>query len=99
MKRDLRLPFTILSDSRREVITKFGLLNAREKGGIAIPATIVIDRSMKVLFASGNEVHSRVQAADALAWVRSFAAGNEGKPPRARILMPGAMFLRAMVNG
>ena len=38
----LLLPFPLLADPDAGVIRKFGLFNAGEKGGIAIPAILVV---------------------------------------------------------
>jgi peroxiredoxin len=46
----LDLPFVLLSDRERAVVTEWGLLNRRERGGIAFPATWVIDRELFVRY-------------------------------------------------
>jgi peroxiredoxin Q/BCP len=98
MRTDLQLPFPILCDSSRKVITEWGLLNAREKGGIAIPATILIDRGGVVRLREGEELASRIPPAKMLEYVRALAKGASSAPARARV-NPGLMFLRAIANG
>jgi len=96
--RDLEIDFPVLSDSSREVITSWGLLNASEKGGIAFPATFLIDRNLTVRFSSAGEgVVRRVPASEMLEMVRAVGAGSSAKP-RAKRVNPGWMFVRAVVN-
>ncbi len=97
MARDLELPFPILCDPRREVIESWGLLNRAEKGGIAFPATFVIDRDRKVRFRSLENVGRRASAPDMLAYVRALAGdGAAAAPHQTRV--KGAMWLRAIGN-
>jgi peroxiredoxin len=71
LRRDEALPFPILCDVNREVVRAWDLFNEREKGGIAVPATFVIDRDRKVRFASVDKVTARVDADGVLAAIRS----------------------------
>jgi peroxiredoxin len=97
MARELELPFPILCDPRREVIESWGLLNRAEKGGIAFPATFVIDRDRKVRFRSLENVGRRASAPDMLAYVRALAGdGAAAAPHQTRV--KGAMWLRAIGN-
>ena len=99
MRRDLGLDFPVLSDSSRELITSWGLLNANEKGGIAVPATFLIDRDLTVRFSSAEEgVMRRVPASEMLEMVRALKAGRTAVP-RAKTIRPGRMFIRAILNG
>jgi peroxiredoxin len=66
VRQELGLPFPILCDTRRELISAWDLLNAREKGGIAKPAVFVIDRERRVRFASVDREAVRVPAAAVL---------------------------------
>lgn len=43
--------YLILADSKRDVIRLYGVLNAEERGGIAHPATFIIDGGGVVRFA------------------------------------------------
>lgn len=67
LKSAERLPFVLLCDTGRAVVQRFGLYNEAEKGGIARPATFVVDAARKVRFASVDSVRSRVLPADVLA--------------------------------
>lgn len=98
LRKDLALPFTLLSDSNRATIFEWGMLNAREKGGIAIPATFLLDRHRKVSFAKVEDTMMRVEPRDLLEFIRTMEKG-EAKQPRAKGVNPAAMFLRAIANG
>jgi peroxiredoxin len=99
MRRDLGVEFPLLSDNSRELITRWGLLNAGEKGGIALPATFLIDRTLTVRFSSAGEgVMRRVPACEMLEMVRALKAGRSAEP-RSKTVNPGLMFIRAVING
>jgi peroxiredoxin len=98
MAADLNLPFPILSDTRRETITAWGVLNRFEKGGIAEPACFVIDRDRKVRFRSPEGIATRVSAGEMASYVRAIAANQQPVEPRARLVNPGMMFLRSVAN-
>lgn len=78
IRQELQLPFPILCDTRREVIEAWGVLNRKEKGGIAQPAVFILDRARCVLFGSVDGEFSRIGAAALLASLRSesFPAGS-----------------------
>jgi peroxiredoxin len=97
MARELELPFPILCDPRREVVERWGLLNRAEKGGIAFPATFVIDRDRKVRFRSLEDVGRRASAPDMLTYVRALAGDRAAAAPN-QTRVKGAMFLRAIGN-
>lgn len=42
--------FQILSDSDRKVIQAYGVLNAKERNGIAHPAVFIIDKEGRIRF-------------------------------------------------
>jgi peroxiredoxin len=98
MCRDLGIKFPVLSDSSREIITSWGLLNAAEKGGIAVPATFLINHDLKVQFSSADGVARRVGAREMLAFVENTKAAGDAPKPSARGINPGLMFMRAIGN-
>ena len=79
MRKDLSLPFTLLSDSDRATIIEWGVLNANEKGGIAIPSTFLIDRERKVRFASVEDMMMRVEPRAMLDFMRAMPAGDPAR--------------------
>jgi peroxiredoxin len=96
--RELKLPFPILCDPRREVVERWGLLNRAEKGGIAFPATFLIDRDRKVRYRSLESVGRRASAQDKLAYLRALAGDGAAVAPDQTRVKPGAMFPRAIGN-
>jgi len=98
LRKDLALPFELLCDRTRATIIEWGVLNAKEKGGIAIPATFVVDRERKVRFAKVEDMMMRVEPRDLLEFIRTMNDG-EAQAPRARGVNPASMFLRAIANG
>jgi peroxiredoxin len=99
MRRDLKLPFPVLCDTKREVIRAWDLVNAAE-GDIAYPAAFVIDRERRVRYRALESTTARASMAEVIAAARAIASGAE--PARTegerRAIWPGAMFLRATMN-
>lgn len=98
VKRDLTLFFPVLSDVRREVITRWGVLNAEEKGGIAVPSVFVVDSELRVRLRAVEEVHRRLSPGDVLEFIRSMQDAETTNQPRMRKVKPGLMFLRAIAS-
>ncbi len=102
VRNELGIKFPLLCDTRREVVTAYGLLNTRENGGIAFPASFVIDRDRVVRFRALEDVASRVSVDQLLGLVRELGKGGEATTtktqPRKRGVWPGAMFVRATMN-
>jgi peroxiredoxin len=99
VRQELGIKFPLLCDTRREVVNAYGLLNTREKGGIALPASFVIDRNRVVRFRALEDVASRVSVDQLLGLVRELGSGAEPQTkPRNRGIFPGLMFLRATMN-
>lgn len=90
VRDELRLPFTILCDTQRNVVREWGVYNAREKGGIAKPAVFILDPGRIVRYVSVDEVASRVPASEI---VRALGEGDRISPTRrALIPRPGNFF-------
>jgi peroxiredoxin len=99
VRQELGIKFPLLCDTSREVVKKYGLLNSGEKGGIAFPASFVIDREREVRFRALEDVASRVSVDQLLKLVRELGRGAEPQTkPRNRGVFPGLMFLRATMN-
>jgi len=98
MRSDLGIEFPLLSDVNRQVITSWGLLNSREKGGIAFPATFSIDRGLIVRFSATERTSQRVPASEMLAFVKTMAREGDASAPKTRGVNPGTMFFRAICN-
>jgi peroxiredoxin len=95
----LQLPFALLCDPDREVVRTYGLLNEHEKGGIAYPATFVLDRDRTVRFRSLDRTASRVRLDELLSFLR---LGIDSTPPatpaRAKIIPRFREFIRVIGN-
>jgi peroxiredoxin len=66
LRRDLALPFPILSDAARRVVREWDVYNPRERGGIARPSVFIVDADRRILFQSLDGIRSRVAAAEVL---------------------------------
>jgi peroxiredoxin len=74
VRQQYDLPFPILCDTRREVIEAWGVINRKEKGGIAEPAVFVLDQDRRVLAGSVDGEFNRVGAPALLEYLRSRGA-------------------------
>jgi len=96
VRRELRLPFPILSDCQRRVVREWGIYNPDEKGGIAKPAVFILAPDRTVRFVSVDEVASRVPAAEIL---RRLSEQGSGPGGDRKTRIPGpALFFRALRN-
>ena len=96
VRRELRLPFAILSDTNKRVIQDWDIYNPKEKGGIAKPAVFIIDRDRRVLFASVDRVNARVATTDI---VRILQTHDEAASAERKKYFPSPMdFVRAVGN-
>jgi len=73
LRREMRLPFVVLSDPGRKVVDAWDLLNP-EMGGIARTSTFVIEPDLTISFRSLDSTEERVPAAAILAWLSSGRA-------------------------
>lgn len=96
VRRELNLPFPILSDSERKVVRAWDIYNPRENGGIAKPAVFILERDRTVRFLSVDHVASRIPAAEIMRRVLQ----QDASPAQRKTLVPGpATFVRAIRNG
>jgi peroxiredoxin len=96
---ELRLPFMLLCDPAREVVRSWGLLNEREKGGIAYPATFVLDRDRTVRFRSLDRTVARIDLGELLAFLKGGADAKAPREPARRAIVPRlGDFLRVTAN-
>jgi peroxiredoxin len=99
VRQELGIKFPLLCDTGRVAVKAYGLLNTGEKGGIAFPASFVIDRERLVRFRALEDVASRVSVEQLLDLVRELSRGGEPhSQPRKRGVFPGLMFLQATMN-
>ena len=96
-KLSLHLPFPLLSDVERKVVSEWGLLNTGEHGGIAHPVTWVIDQTRTVRFRSLDQKTSRVD----LGLLVAFLRGEEDATPelkRSKLLPDLGVYWRGIMG-
>ena len=110
MSDDIGIGFPVLSDSSRATIIEWDVLNELENGGIAKPATFVVDRERVIRLRSVEQMMARIAPREMLDFIRAMTAGSPEasdpsktaktpKIPKTRGVIPGLMFLRAISNG
>jgi peroxiredoxin len=99
LAEQLELRFPLLCDPAREVVAAWGLFNREEKGGIAYPATFVLDRDRTVRFRSLDRTAARVDLKALFAFLRGGLQGAPPTTPARRTIMPRPRdILRVMAN-
>lgn len=83
LQKRLALPFPLLSDPERVQVKAWGIYNPRERGGIALPTTAVLDPGGRIAWIETGGTATRSRAAALLEFLR----GNTG-PPAARRYFP-----------
>jgi hypothetical protein len=86
----LQLPFPLLCDPAREVVQAYGLFNAKEKGGIAYPATFVLDRDRTVRFRSLDRTVKRVDLEGLFTFLRRGISSSPPAVPAQSGVVPSA---------
>jgi peroxiredoxin len=98
VRRQLGLAFPILSDTKRELVRKWGVFEPEQFGGIAKPAVFVVDRDRRVRFASIDREATRVPATTVADFLLEGMPANAAEPRR-KFALPGVGdFLRAASN-
>jgi peroxiredoxin len=105
VRRQYELPFPILCDTQKEVVRAWGLFNAEEKGGIAVPAIVLLGRDRRIRSIMIEGVSTRVRAPDLLKFLRSYpvptnsADDMPSNAQRQRVIFPSLVdFGRAIWN-
>jgi peroxiredoxin len=97
LEEQLKLPFELLSDADREVVQAYGIFNREEKGGIAYPATFVLDRDRTVRFRSLDRTVTRVDPAALFAFLRNGLSSASSEATAKRPIIPRFADLRRMM--
>ena len=84
LRRELRLPFTILCDTERRVVKEWDIYNSREHGGIAKPSVFVIGSDGVVRYSKVDSVARRIPPSEIIRILRS----REGLQPRGKMYIP-----------
>lgn len=71
---DLQLSFPLLCDPTRATVQAWDLYNRRERGGIAVPATVILGADGRVEFFAREALATRLRAGDVLRLVASHGA-------------------------
>jgi len=98
VRQQLQLPFLLLCDTARKVVTEWSLLNPREKGGIAKPAVFVIDRDMRLLLASLDHDVARVPTDTVVSFLLSGTPSSSSKVRRSLVIPRLTDWIRAIRN-
>ena len=94
LRTQLGLEFPILCDTEHNVARAWDLYNARERGGIAIPAVFVIERDRRIAYRSIDGTAARVRTDGVLEFLRGGSAPNA----RAAIFPRFGDWIRALGN-
>ena len=100
LRKQLKLPFTVLSDSKLEVASSFGLMG-HEKPGEPTPATMVLDSRNDVVLSTFNQWSKSLVASDTLEYARALKQGGNSRSlpaPQVEAPKPGFMFVRGLLN-
>ena len=88
LAQQLDLPFPLLCDPAREIVRAYGVFNEKEKGGIAYPATFVLDRERAVRFRSLDRTASRVNLDGLFDYLRRGLDAQAPVTPERKRLLP-----------
>ncbi|MGH9466556.1 MAG: redoxin domain-containing protein [Terriglobales bacterium] len=69
LRQQLGLGFPLLCDVERKAVQDWGLYNAAQRGGIAVPASVVVDAGGRILLFAREEMMTRLRPRDVLAFV------------------------------
>jgi len=100
LRTGLKLPFTVLSDSKFEAAKSLGLMG-HEKAGAPTPATLVLDTQRGVRLSTLNQAEKSLVARDTLAYARTLKQAGSGTAipaPQLEKPKPGWLFARAIAN-
>jgi peroxiredoxin len=103
VRRQYELPFPILCDTQKEVVRGWGLFNAEEKGGIAVPAIVLLGSDRRIRLIRIEGVATRIRAADLLEFLRSHPvtanSGDDRPGDGQRVIFPSLVDIgRAIWN-
>lgn len=98
---EMALPFALLCDPERQVITAYGLLNPYEHGGVAHPAILVIDRDQRLIYRSIDNTVKRIDLQDLLDFLaqRQHDPSLQKEASRKHFIFPNmTTYLQIMKN-
>jgi peroxiredoxin len=74
VRRQYELSFPILCDTQKLLVRAWGLLNAEERNGIAVPAIVLLGRDRRFRSIMIEGVATRARATDLLKFLRAYPA-------------------------
>ena len=98
VRQQLKLPFPILSDIEKRVIREWGILNEKERGGIATPAVFVIGAEQRIRYRSVDTTTSRIPALSVVSFLAGGLRSVPAEPVRSTIVPGAVSFGRALRN-
>lgn len=66
----MNLPFELLCDPDRQMVTEWGLLNPFEHGGVAVPAIIIVNQERVISFMSVGGTATRTKVSEILSFLK-----------------------------
>jgi alkyl hydroperoxide reductase subunit AhpC len=85
---ELRLPFPLLCDEDRSVVTAWGMLNRHERGGVAYPALFILGPDLVVRHRVLEGTVKRLWAEEALRRIREPERAAAQADRGARVVFP-----------
>ncbi|HWG38411.1 MAG TPA: hypothetical protein VN690_11905 [Terriglobales bacterium] len=73
---------TVSVDTDRALVEAWGLLNPKERGGVAYPATVVLAPDATITWIEYEGMARRIRPAEMLAWLRVPSPGSHPPSPR-----------------
>ena len=73
IKSNLNLPFELLSIEDRSLLKGWGILNSKEREGLAYPNVYVVDCELKIIFHSPDRKASRVDSKPLIAFLKAHS--------------------------
>jgi peroxiredoxin len=98
VRKQLALPFSVLCDTKREIVRPWGVYNTAEKGGIAEAAVFIVDREGILRFVSVDTMTSRVAPATVVGYLRAGMPETSDALPRNKLKLKPKDLGRAVRN-
>jgi len=73
IKSNLNLPFELLSIEDRSLLKGWGILNSKEREGLAYPNVYVVDCELKIIFHSPDRKASRVDSKPLITFLKAHS--------------------------
>lgn len=74
MREYLELPFEVLCDTKKDIVTEWGIFNSKEREGIAHPNVYVLNEERKIVFHSKDGIFSRAHISSLMEFLEKYEA-------------------------